>query len=277
MIHDIGSSYPNATGHDEQNAEPQPVEETANLLILVCAYSLASGNEAWANQYTALLQRYANYLVASGLNIPSQLSTDDAAGPLANQTNLAIKAAIGLTAFGRLFSQPNYTEIGLQYANRLYIEGLGTDADKTHFVLEYGNSASYTTAFNLYPDRLLKLGTFSQKAFDMQAAFYPMIRAEAGVPLDNRVNWGKTDWMLFAGASSPAADNSTKGMFIDDVHQFVSSGKNSKPFSDRYTVKGDQMGKFTSYRARPVVGGHFAVLALEASGIFSGSSGGCAC
>lgn len=232
------------------------------------AYSLASGNRAWADQYAELLHTYADYLVANGLNISSQLSTDDGAGLLANQTNLGIKAAIGLTAYGKLFSQPMYTDIGLQYANRLYAQGLGTDPNKTHFVLEYGNSTSYTTTFNLYPDRLLNLKTFPQAAFDMQAAFYPTVRAEAGVPLDNRVNWGKTDWMLFAGASSPAADNSTKKLFINDVHQFVSKGQNSTPFGDRYYVEGSRIGQTYGFRARPVVGGHFAVLALEAGGLF---------
>lgn len=268
MIHDIGASYPNATGHDDQKAEPQPVEETANLLILVYTYSLASGNTAWANQYQALLQPYAEYLVTNGLNIPNQLSTDDGAGPLANQTNLAIKAAVGLTAFGRMYSLPRYTETGLQYSDALYGHGLGTDAGRTRFLLQYGRNESYTTAFNLYPDTLLKLGTFPRAAFDMQAAFYPTVRAEAGVPLDNRVKWGKTDWMLFAGASSPGPNDATRELFIDDVHEFISNGLNSAPFGDRYTVTGSEAGKYDSFRARPVVGGHFAVLALEGSRLF---------
>lgn len=265
MIHDIGSSYPNAIGHDDQKAEPQPVEETANLLILVYAYSLASGNTAWANQYRTLLQPYADYLVTNGLNMPSQLSTDDGAGPLANQTNLAIKAAVGLTAFGQMYSQPRYTTIGLQYADTLYAQGLGTDAGKTRFLLQYGLNDSYTTAFNLYPDPLLKLGTFPPTAFAMQAAFYPTARAEAGVPLDNRVKWGKTDWMLFARASSPGPDDGTRELFINDIHEFISNGLSTAPFGDRYTVTGSNAGDFDAFRARPVVGGHFAVLALEGS------------
>ena len=272
MIHDIGASYPNAIGHDDQKAEAQPVEETGNLLILIHAYSLASGNTAWANQYQTLLQRYADYLVSDGLNIASQLSTDDGAGPLANQTNLAIKAAVGLTAFGRMFSQPRYTEIGLQYSDALYAQGLGTDASKTHFLLQYGRSDSYTTAYNLYPDTLLNLGTFPPAAFDMQAAFYPTVRAEAGVPLDTRVNAGETNWMIFAGASSPGPDNATRELFINDVHAFISNGLNSAPLSDGYTVTGSKAGQSGGLRARPVVGGHFAVLALEESRLVPSSS-----
>ncbi|MCJ1462340.1 hypothetical protein MMC07_000940 [Pseudocyphellaria aurata] len=271
VIHDIGSLYPNATGHDDQKAEPQPVEETANLLILVYTYSLASGDTAWANQYRNLLQPYADYLVTNGLNMPSQLSTDDGAGPLANQTNLAIKAAVGLTAFGRMYSQSRYTDIGRQYSDALYAQGLGTDDGKTHFLLQYGRSDSYTTTFNLYPDTLLHLDTFPPAASAMQAAFYHTRRAEAGVPLDSRVPWGKTDWMLFAGASSPGK---TRDLFINDVHAFISNGLNSVPFGDRYLVRDSQdgeAGQRIDFQARPVVGGHFAVLALEGSDILSES------
>ncbi|MCJ1463316.1 hypothetical protein MMC07_001923 [Pseudocyphellaria aurata] len=266
VVHDIGSSYPNAIGHDDQKAEAQPVEECANLLILVYTYSLASGDLAWANQYQTLLQRYADYLVNNVLNMPSQLSTDDGSGPLTNQTSLAIKAAVGLTAFGRMYSLPDYTKVGLQYSDALYAQGLGTDAGKTRFVLQY-DGTGYITAYNLFPDILLKLGTFPQAAFDMEAAFYPSVRAEAGVPIDSRTTICNTGWMLFAGASSPGPNNATRDLFINDIHAFISNGLNTQPFGDVYFVTGSKSGKAVRNRARPVVGGHFAPLALQGSGI----------
>lgn len=243
-----------------------PIEETGNLMILAYAYVLGSGNTAWAKSYESLLQSYADYLATNGLNIASQLSTDDGAGPLPNQTNLAIKAAVGLKAFGALFSMQNYTEIGLRYANEIYDQGLPTGDEHAHFLLQYpGDSTTYTTAFNLYPDALLKLKTFPQAAFDMQVAYYPTVRAEAGVPLDSRVPWGKTDWMIFSGASSPGSNRSTQIMFIDDIHQFLTNGLNDAPFSDRFLVRGSRAGQSDGFRARPVVGGHFAILALGGS------------
>lgn len=270
-IHDIGTSYPNAIGHDNQAAEAQPVEECGNLLILAYAYTLSTRNNTFATRYHTILRGYADYLVANGINMPSQLSTDDSTGKTANQTNLAIKAAIGLTAYGTLFNEPRYTAIGKSYANQLYNQGLGTDAAKTHFTLNYPGSVhanTYATAFNLFPDALLKLGTFPQAAFDMEAAYYPTVRATGGVPLDSRVGWGKTDSMQFAGAASPGRANGTREMFIDDVHAFISNGLNEVPFSDRWTLAGDRNGHALGYRARPVVGGHFAHLAMEGSGLF---------
>ncbi|KAL8779313.1 MAG: hypothetical protein Q9213_006993, partial [Squamulea squamosa] len=188
-IHDIGASYPNATGHDNGQAEQQPIEETGNILILAYAYTLASKSSTWASSHRSLFQGYADYLVTDGFNIASQLSTDDGAGPLANQTNLAVKAAVGLTAFGALYNLQNYTDIGKSYANELYNHSLATDEGKTHFLLQYpeslNNGSAYSTVFNLYPDSLLGLNTFPQEAFEMQASFYPTVRAETGVPLDS--------------------------------------------------------------------------------------------
>ena len=40
-IHDIGAHYPNATGHDNGEAQKMPVEESGNLLALMYMYELA--------------------------------------------------------------------------------------------------------------------------------------------------------------------------------------------------------------------------------------------
>lgn len=45
-----------------------------------------------------LLEQWANYLVSNTLLPANQASTDVFAGPLANQTNLAIKGIIGIKA-----------------------------------------------------------------------------------------------------------------------------------------------------------------------------------
>ena len=108
----------------------------------------------------------------------------------------------------------------------------------------------------------------------METAYYPTVRDEAGVALDSRVDWAKTDWMHFAAAY--ATDDMTRDMFINDVHAFISeaSADNQVPFSDKYFVTGDMgdpVGGYDAYRARPVVGGHFAVLALDGAGSITGA------
>jgi len=215
---------------------------------------------AWAKQYLSLFQGYANYLVNNGIYIAKQLSTDDAAGPAANQTNLAIKAAVGLTSFGNLASLPNYIVVGQTFALTLYENRLGTDSARTHFTLQYGDDPSWATMFNLFPDYLMKLNTFSASAYDMQSSWYPQVRSLGGLALDSALDWTKTDWMLWAGATS---SKDTMNIFVNDLHSYLSSGLNQVPFSDKYDVQGGNTGKFDGYKARPVVGGEWSAMALQ--------------
>ncbi|KAA8566060.1 hypothetical protein EYC84_008664 [Monilinia fructicola] len=269
VIHDIGSAYPNATGHDDGIAEVMPIEETGNLLILVLAYQKASGNTAWAEKYYTLLNKYASYLPSNSINIVLQLSTNDATGPLNNETNLAIKAAVALKAFASLAGKTyaNYSTIADAHVTQIYTEGLGTDAAKTHFVLNYPeNDSSWKIPFNLYPDVLLNLSTFPAAAYKMQDSYYSTIRSPGGVALDSRQAWAKSDWNIWtAGTATGAA----RQAFVDDLWGFVGNGKNSWPFSDRWTVEedgGTGVGIEEALRARPTVGGHFALLAVGFGG-----------
>ncbi|KAK2768309.1 hypothetical protein FQN54_000162 [Arachnomyces sp. PD_36] len=263
-IHDLGTHYPHAIGHDDQKAEPMPVEESGNLLILAYAYTIASGNTEWAEQYMSVLQGYADYLVGVGLDLPKQLSTNDAAGPLVNETNLAIKSAVGLKAFAKLSGLTNYSHVGEQFAHTLYNDGIATDDDKTHFVLQYtDHKKSWKIPFNLYADVLLDLHTFDQSAIDMGCDFYSSVRSEAGMALDNRQDWAKTDWNIWTAGT---CTGSSRDMFIDDLWAFMTNGLNTWPFSDRYFVhghNGHKPGVAILLRARPTVGGHFALVALE--------------
>jgi hypothetical protein len=258
----IGFSYPYAVGHDDGVAENMPIEESGNLLILAYIYVKATGNFDWAKKYMSVFQTSADYLAQNGLYPAEQLSTDDGAGPAPNQTNLAIKAAVGLTSFGALSGQKNYTDKGLEFAVNIYDDGLGLDIKRTHFTLEYGADSQWTTAFNLYPDALLKLNTFNTTAFSMMSSFYPTVRSPGGVPLDSRLDWTKTDWNLWAAATS---SKETSDMFINDLHAYLANGLNTAPFSDRYHVNtnsGAVIGQSFDYRARPVVGGEWSILAL---------------
>jgi len=44
FVHDVGTHYPNATGHDDGIEEDVPIEETGNLLILAYMYELETDN-----------------------------------------------------------------------------------------------------------------------------------------------------------------------------------------------------------------------------------------
>ncbi|KAI2789256.1 hypothetical protein POX_e07286 [Penicillium oxalicum] len=189
-IHDIGTHYPRAVGHDDQEAEPMPIEECGNLLILALAYVRATADHNWSDRYMPVFQKYADYLVENGVNITEQLSSNDAAGPLTNETNLAIKAAIGIVAYGELSRDEKYTQIGNEHATLFFEQGLGTDENRTHFTLLYPDQpGTWKIPYNLYPDLLLGLETFPAEAYLMGSQFFqnprPHTFGAQGYPLSN--------------------------------------------------------------------------------------------
>jgi hypothetical protein len=82
-IHDIGTHFPNATGHPKGDDEPMPLEECGNMLIMVLAYYQRTGDRDYLVQHYPILDQWTQYLVEFALYPEYQLSTDDFAGRLA--------------------------------------------------------------------------------------------------------------------------------------------------------------------------------------------------
>ncbi|CAI7651300.1 unnamed protein product [Penicillium glandicola] len=259
-VHEIGANYPNATGHPS-TGEEMPIEESGNIIILVYAYQLATGNTDLATTYASQIEQYAEYLYENGLYPASQLSLNDALGALANQTNLAVKAAVGLATYGVLINSTEYQTAGKDFAQEIWSDHLGTDADGTHFLIQY-DIAPWFLVYNHYPDLLFNLSIFPDEAYSATASFYQTVRKEAGVPLDGDLGWGQTNWQSFVAAT---VNGTARELFIGDLHAYVANGLNTAPFSDRYWVEpsGDYVaGQSYSFRNRPTLGSHFALAAL---------------
>ena len=76
--HDLGSSYPNASGHNDGGGENMPIEESANMLLMSAAYLQAMpGDLAFAKSHYAILRAWTEYLVANTLDPDLQNQTDD--------------------------------------------------------------------------------------------------------------------------------------------------------------------------------------------------------
>ncbi len=126
--HDLGSSYPNATGHNDGNEEDMPVEESANMLIMSAALvqRLASSDaSAFATTHYAILRQWAEYLVANALDPGLQNQTDDFTGFIAHSANLALKGIVGIgamsviaTAAGNSTDATHYLSVARSYASQ---------------------------------------------------------------------------------------------------------------------------------------------------------------
>ncbi|KAG8808169.1 hypothetical protein FRC17_004075 [Serendipita sp. 399] len=278
-IHDLGAHYPVAIGHNDGRDEHMPLEECGNMLIMTLSHYQKTGDTSIISKYYNLLDQWTQYLVEEALIPANQISTDDFAGPLINQTNLAIKGIIGIRAMadiacimGNHAQSENYTSISHNYANQFI--GLSAADGGQHLTLNYGNSSSWGLTYNLYAEKLLGFEIFPQSIYQRQDSWYPSVLQTFGVPLDTRHTYTKTDWMIWMAAI--ATSPTTRNMFIDSIYKFASNGdeRNNVPFSDWYdTITGLHQG----FRARPVVGGHLALMkgVLPTSSRGSSSGGTC--
>lgn len=264
-IHDLGSSYPNATGHADGMDEPMPLEECGNMIIMTLSYYQATKDLQFLKDHWKLLTQWTEFLIDESLIPADSLSTDDFAGTLANQTNLAIKGMIGIEAMSRIANltghiqeAQNWTNIAHSYVKQWQTLGIAHDASPPHTTLSYGQNATWGLLYNLYNDALLNLNLVPRSVYDMQSAFYKTVASPFGIRLDTRHDWTKSDWEMFAAA---IADEDAKKLLIGSLAKFVRETSTSRPFTDLYNaLDGGSLGP--TFRARPVVGGHFALLAL---------------
>ncbi|EME77457.1 uncharacterized protein MYCFIDRAFT_46339 [Pseudocercospora fijiensis CIRAD86] len=269
VIHDIGSAYPKATGHNDGNAEQMPLFETSSLFILLLAYQQCTGDSSFAKQYSAQFPGWADYLAKNSLYPASQLISADAIPASANQTALAMQAAIGLNAAGKLTGNTGYSDTASSMAAKIYNDALGLDgptlAKSTHFTYNYGKSATWNAVFAGYSDVVLNLTTFPSTAWSMQSSWYAKQMQDGGLPFagppsDRGVNWALTDWNFVAAAVS---STDVQQQVVSSTWKFMTNGKNSIPFGTKHYVQGSNEGLWIGNKARSSVGSHFAILALQ--------------
>lgn len=216
--------------------------------------------EKWVAKSYKLWKQWTGYLVRESLIPHNQLCTDDFAGWLANQTNLALKGIIGIKAMSEIADVLGNTKDADYYRKTAdeYIEKwqeYGISRDGTHAKLAYTWYGSWTTLYNLYADALLcfhmpedeKLSSRSwwqkilgkmksssvfvpDKIYSMQSDWYHLVLQKYGLPLDSRHLYTKSDWEFFAAA---VAGKSTRAEILQHVALWVNETVTGRFFSPR--------------------------------------------
>lgn len=142
--------------------------------------------------------------------------------------------------------------------------------DGSHAKLAYDWYGSWTTIYNLYADAQLCFhledtdtdspGFVPRHIYQKQSVWYHYVRQKYGLPLDSRHMYTKTDWEFFSMA---VASKAVRTEILESVARWVNETTTDRPFTDLHNTEGDGGFPGPNFFARPVIGGHFAFLALE--------------
>ncbi len=184
-----------------------PVEESGNLIILADAIAHADGNTRFTDPWWPLMTRWVNYLEKFGPDPEKQLCTDDFNGRLAHNSNLAVKAIVGLGAYADLAKMRGDTATYQKYiglARQDAAHWMQAAGDGDHYRLAYDKPGTWSQVYNLVWDRILGLGVFPPEVAAKEVAHYKAVLQPFGLPLDSRNMRTKADWTVWTAS---LADN----------------------------------------------------------------------
>lgn len=266
--HDVGR-YPWANGQnygggDRTDHDQMPVEESGNMLILAAALARRTGSTALAEEFFDQFQNWADYLVKSGLDPENQLCTDDFAGHMPHNANLAIKATLGIAAFGQLCQTlgrtadaDRYLATARDWARRW--EEMARDGDS--YRLAFDQPGSWSQKYNLVWDRILDLNLFDTRIAETELAFYRGQFNRYGLPLDSRKAYTKLDWLVWSACLTGRQEDFDAMLaplagWLDDSPERV-------PLSDWFETDSGVQAPGGGFLARSVVGGIYIKLMID--------------
>jgi len=263
--HDLGT-YPLANGQvyggGENSEENQmPVEESGNLLLLMHAIAQMDGNARFAEPFWPAMRTWASYLKEKGLDPENQLCTDDFAGHLAHNVNLSLKAILALGAYSRLCKMLNQTAEAEQYWStaKAFAQRWAAMADDgDHYRLAFDKPGTWSQKYNLVWDQILDLNLFPKSVAQKEIRFYRSKLNTYGLPLDNRKDYTKLDWILWTATLAEREEDFEA--LVSGAYEFADKTPDRVPLSDWYDT---QTAKQMAFQARPVVGGVFIKLLAD--------------
>jgi hypothetical protein len=238
-----------------------PVEECGNMLIMLAAIARAEGNGDFSKPYRDLLEKWVKYLLLHGANPGEQLCTDDFAGHLASNCNLAAKAIMGIEAYALLLEKWGDAGEASRYhgiAKSMAADWTANTARGDHTALVFDREEGWSLKYNLIWDKLFGSALFDPAIYETEIRWYLKKQNAYGVPLDSRKDYTKSDWILWAAAFT--GHKPDREALIAPVAAFLRDTPDRVPFSDWYDTVD---AKHYHFQNRTVQGGLFMPLLAD--------------
>lgn len=251
---------PNANGGYDNN---MPIEESGNMLCLMATIAMIDGNADYPAQYWETLKTWADYLSANGQDPENQLCTDDFAGHLAHNANLALKAIFGVAGFAEMARLKGDSETANSYLERareMAAKWAVDDLDRTrnHYKLTLDRNGTWSQKYNAVWDALWHLNLLPEEVMKRELSYYLTRQQPYGLPLDSRDLTTKSDWVMWT--ASMAADADEFRLFMLPIYKYVNETPDRVPIVDRHHA---DTGRMVGMQARSVIGGYWMRLLME--------------
>lgn len=220
------------------------------MLIMLAAAQQYGADKTLATRYRGLLDKWVKYLVNYGEDPGEQLCTDDFAGHLAHNANLAAKAICGVACYGRLVGDDAWLVQARGMAKR-FLDKVGCNGG-TPLTLD---GAGWSMKYNLLWDRVLALDLLPDSFYEAETRSYLPRLNRYGLPLDSRADYTKSDWICWTAAL--ADDLEVRTALLAPLAKMLRESASRVAFSDWYDTK---TGCYRAFIARSVQGGVFAPL-----------------
>ena len=230
-----------------------PVEEAGNMLLCLAAVKKYSGgDQTLFDDNRDLMKKWVDYLVEFGYDPANQLCTDDFAGHLARNCNLSLKAILGIAAYAELSGDASYLKIAKKYAKQWEIDA---KADHEGTRLTFDSGDGWSLKYNMVWDNLLGYNLFSDEVKQNEIKVYTSKMNRYGVPLDNRSDYTKVDWLMWS--TCIFRDKEYFDTVCQSIVNMINETLDRVPMTDWYYTS---TADYRSFRNRSVVGGLYIPL-----------------
>lgn len=259
--HDLGA-YPRANG--QTYGDGMPVEEAGNMLTLLALITRLDGDLDYVRKYWNILTRWTDYLYVNGKDPKNQLCTDDFMGTSERNTNLAVKATLGVRSYAQLATMLGQDEVAEEYKQKAeematyWKANAYTTQGGSHYLLNFGASSStWSTKYNLIWDQIWDWNLFKEVR-TRELYFYRGKMNTYGLPLDSRGAGCKSDWVMWTAAM--AQGTAAFNQLLNPIWKYINETTSRVPVSDNHR---SDSGNMWMFRARSVVGGYWMKCFVE--------------